>query len=195
MPSLQRAAYEFNKAARDLEKASSDLKKRMEAQFNTLAEITKQVKQIHFFVAQKLIPRIRRILNTNWGQSGLKSRSGGLKAAAIDGALIEVTAGGIKITFAGGLSKQIYVQGAAQNFGAVHGGGGIASKTKKKIKGAALKSSKTGAELGAVRVTPAHPFFYLSPEQINDLQQEYVRLWQEELNRRLGAGKTVAKGR
>jgi hypothetical protein len=192
MPNLQKAAYEFNRSAKELEKASAVLRQKMEAQYKTIDQITKQTKQIHFFVAQKLTGKIRRLLNANWGQSGLVSRSGKLKSAAIDGAMIEVTAGGIKITFGASLGKQIYVQGASLNYGSVRGGHGVNARTKARIKKASLKSNAEGGSLGAVKVEAPHPFFYLSPEQVSELQDEYVKLWQQELNRRLGKGKASA---
>jgi len=118
--------------------------------------------------------------------------------------------GMIKIRFAPGFANQVYVYGASQNYGAVHQpghhnhpapqagraykfGSGLGAKAKQTIKKAAYSKKavskraqahydKRNIDLGSIKVYPKHPFFYLTETQKEAVQQEYIKLFQEQVN-------------
>jgi hypothetical protein len=58
---------------------------------------------------------------------------------------------------------------------------------------ASRKESDSSIHMGQVTVLKPHPFFYLTDAQRAELQEQYVQLWQDELNKMLGAGAATAR--
>lgn len=186
---LKAATERFQRATNALKSltGSKGILEQFSKKFESLARMAKESKRIHAQIAKQLTGSVRQMLAQNYAASGIHNHSGDLQRAAVQTAVVDVTDKGIVVRFGPGNPQKVYVQGAALNYGAVHGGG-LGAKTKKTLKKAAkLKAGADSKEVGSgVTVTPPHPFFFLSSDQIASLQDQYIALWQIEVNKVVG---------
>jgi hypothetical protein len=263
VPNLQAAVSRFARTCK-VTQASAHGLERLAQQCERLEEFTAKAKLVHERVTKRLVGSIRAMLAENFSKSGVGTltpeaqyhHTGRLRQAAVNSALCEATARGIRISFGPGFPDDVYVRGGALNYGAVRAPmkkmarvdlptGHILAATKRSVLGArakrslkkaafagtavgkrtrsyleekqnvvlrrpdkvytrnkgdvdtgslaSRKESDTSVRMGSVTVIKPHRFFYLNDAQIAELQEQYVQLWQEELDRLLGAGATTAR--
>ncbi len=165
----------------------------LDSTFKSLDGIARATNQIHFRIAQRLIPFVRQLLAANYTASGLGRRSGRLYAAAVTGAVIDVAPGVLKIRFAPGQSGKVYKYGASQNYGYVRGATALGAKAKKTFKKAVLRGQKVskrvaaghasrGIDVGALKVVAGKDFFKITETQNMLIQTRYIKLFQEEVD-------------
>jgi hypothetical protein len=170
----------------------------LNATFKNLESLAHNARVINQRVALRLTGVVRSMLGSDYN---LGRKTGKLYAAAVAGAVMGSDAKGIKIQFARGQGGRVYKYGAAQNYGYVVGGKGLGRKAKASIKKAAFSNkalsarakagyTKRGVNLGSLKVIAPKGFFALKDSQVAVLQEKYVEIWQQEVDKAIKRAKS-----
>ncbi|HEY3322072.1 MAG TPA: hypothetical protein VGP72_16515 [Planctomycetota bacterium] len=129
-------------------------------------------------VCQRLTPFAQKIMLDSLHKSGLHNRSGNLEKA-VRNTICFPTRSGFRIGIARGLSAHEYAKDGALQYGSVHGASGLSARSKAKLKSALLASGGSG---GGMKAHAPHPYYTLDAGQLQQIEAEFNRLLQEELD-------------
>jgi len=165
------------------------------------------VKKLPKVIVKALIQDVRQALLNSLRRSGIKSRSGNLRLAVSTASVVFVN-GRLRFSFPAGLTEKLYRYGSSLNYGAVRQPKGtsaadkLGGRARRTLKKAVLRGKKLTKrqkrrfdqgvkqvhdgkalikkpiDLGAVKVIPPKPYFFLTKADEVKIREKFTEIFE-----------------